>query len=253
MLHTNLIAPIPELLKRHAGERGGKVAYRDANASVTYAQLEERTGRLAAHLADHGIAAGDTVAMLGENRIFLAFHWPTDFQNAQVLLELVRSLRGTKHYRDCRLLKGEPGAAVRGYIEQLVAEGMLLRASEPYPVLRLTSAGALLLKGSGTCVLYREVQPPKPKKRARDRAGEPVAPGGDSALFDALRALRLEIARQRGVPPYVIFHDTTLRQMTDRRPQTLADLHEIYGIGARKAADFGDAFLDAIRTFRRPD
>ena len=62
------------------------------------------------------------------------------------------------------LLKAEPGAAVRGYIEQLVAEGLLARAGEPYPVLRLTPAGAALLKGSGTCVLYREVQPPKPKR-----------------------------------------------------------------------------------------
>ncbi len=56
MLHADLIAPIPELLKRHARERGAKVAYRDAHSSVTYAQLEERTGLLAGHLADHGIA-----------------------------------------------------------------------------------------------------------------------------------------------------------------------------------------------------
>jgi superfamily II DNA helicase RecQ len=61
------------------------------------------------------------------------------------------------------------------------------------------------------------------------------------------------LARARGVPPYVIFHDTTLRDMVVRRPQTLDDLHEVYGVGARKAADFGDAFLDAIRTFRRPE
>jgi long-chain acyl-CoA synthetase len=67
MLHTHLIAPIPELLKRHAGERGSKIAYRDASSAVTYAQLEERTARLAAHLADHGIAAGDTVAILLPN------------------------------------------------------------------------------------------------------------------------------------------------------------------------------------------
>jgi long-chain acyl-CoA synthetase len=67
MLHTDLIAPIPELLQRHARERGAKVAYRDANSAVTYAQLDERTGRLAAHLADHGIAAGDTVAILLPN------------------------------------------------------------------------------------------------------------------------------------------------------------------------------------------
>jgi ATP-dependent DNA helicase RecQ len=55
------------------------------------------------------------------------------------------------------------------------------------------------------------------------------------------------------VPPYVIFHDTTLRQMADQRPRTIEDLHSVYGIGAKKAADFGDAFLDAIRTHRRPE
>ena len=55
------------------------------------------------------------------------------------------------------------------------------------------------------------------------------------------------------MPPYVIFHDTTLREMVERRPKTIDDLFEIYGVGAKKAADFGDAFLDAIRTFRRPD
>jgi ATP-dependent DNA helicase RecQ len=61
--------------------------------------------------------------------------------------------------------------------------------------------------------------------------------------------VRLRLARERGVPPYVIFHDTTLRDMVQRRPGTLADLHDIYGVGVKKAADFGDAFLEAIRTF----
>jgi ATP-dependent DNA helicase RecQ len=63
----------------------------------------------------------------------------------------------------------------------------------------------------------------------------------------------LRLVRERGVSLYVIFHDTTLRDMVQRRPRTLDDLHDIYGVGARKAADFGDAFLDAIRTFRRPE
>jgi len=75
----------------------------------------------------------------------------------------------------------------------------------------------------------------------------------DSDLFDALREVRLRLARERGVPPYVIFHDTTLRDMVARRPRTVDDLHEVYGVGAKKAADFGDAFLDAIRTFGRPE
>jgi long-chain acyl-CoA synthetase len=67
MLHAHLIAPIHELLARHARERGGKIAYRDARTSVTYAALNDRTARLAGHLADLGIAPGETVAMLLPN------------------------------------------------------------------------------------------------------------------------------------------------------------------------------------------
>jgi ATP-dependent DNA helicase RecQ len=59
--------------------------------------------------------------------------------------------------------------------------------------------------------------------------------------------VRLRLARDRGVPPYVIFHDTTLRDLAQRRPKTLGDLYDVYGIGAKKAADFGEAFLEAIR------
>jgi ATP-dependent DNA helicase RecQ len=149
------------------------------------------------------------------------------------------------------LLKEESASAVRGYLEQLVAEGLLQRDGDPYPVLRLTTAGTALLKGQGDCLLYRELEPPKPRARSRSRMA--LGAGADPELFDALREVRLRIARARGVPPYVIFHDTTLRDMAERRPATLADLHEVYGVGARKAADFGDAFLDAIRTFRRPE
>ena len=69
MLHTDLIAPIPELLRRHAAARGGKCAYRDAHTSVTYAELDARTGRLAGHLADCGIAPNDTVAIMLPNSV----------------------------------------------------------------------------------------------------------------------------------------------------------------------------------------
>ena len=63
------------------------------------------------------------------------------------------------------LLKEEPVAAVRGYIEQLVAEGFLAREGDPYPVLRLTSTGASLLRGQAGCTLYREIRPPATKRR----------------------------------------------------------------------------------------
>src|SRR6201993_1053553 len=69
MLHTDLIAPIPELLRRHAAARGGKCAFRDAQSSATYAELLERTGNLAGHLADNDIAVGDPVAIMLPNSV----------------------------------------------------------------------------------------------------------------------------------------------------------------------------------------
>ena len=69
----------------------------------------------------------------------------------------------------------------------------------------------------------------------------------DRALFDRLRGVRLEIARARGVPPYVIFHDATLREMARLRPVSMAALLGVRGVGARKAEDLGPVFLRAIQ------
>jgi ATP-dependent DNA helicase RecQ len=146
------------------------------------------------------------------------------------------------------LLKEEPAAVLRGYLEQLIDAGYLLRDGDPYPVLRLTAEGAALMRGERGCALYREIQPPRKTARRRPRT-EAVSPAGGD-LFEALREVRLRLTRERGVPPYVIFHDTTLRDMVDRRPATLDELRNVYGVGAKKAADFGDAFLAAIRSFR---
>ena len=150
------------------------------------------------------------------------------------------------------LLKQESAAAVRGYIEQLVAGGWLAREGEPYPVLRLTASGAALLKGEGQLRPVSRAAAGEGQEPARAGPGA-ASFGGDPELFDRLREVRTRLARERGVPPYVIFHDTTLRQMAERRPQTIDDLHDIYGVGVKKAADFGDAFLDAIRLYAKPD
>src|SRR5262249_51613312 len=130
--------------------------------------------------------------------------------------------------------------------------GLLGREGDPYPVLRLTAAAAAVLKGHDDCVLYRAIEPDRRRKRTR-AAREILGGHVDAELFDRLRDVRLRIARARGLPPYVIFHDSTLRDMAERRPRTIEDLHAVYGVGAKKAADFGDAFLDAIRTHGRPD
>jgi ATP-dependent DNA helicase RecQ len=147
------------------------------------------------------------------------------------------------------LLRHERPATLRGYIEQLIDGGFLQRIGDPYPVLRLTSPGKALMRGESVCSLYREVQPPARTQRRRGAD----APGENNELFDALRQVRLRLARERGVPPYVIFHDTTLRDMAERQPKTLEQFRLVYGVGAVKAADFGDAFLEAVRAFQRPD
>jgi ATP-dependent DNA helicase RecQ len=154
------------------------------------------------------------------------------------------------------LLKDLTAAEIKGYIEQLVARGFLQRTPGDYPVLELTATGVAMLKGQVAAedvVLCRQ---PKASTRSRSRGGRADAAMGrvereswegvDRDLFDALRALRLEIARGRGVPPYVVFHDSTLREMAKARPRSLSALLHVPGVGARKAEDFGQQFLDAI-------
>jgi len=69
----------------------------------------------------------------------------------------------------------------------------------------------------------------------------------ETVLWDALRAERARLAREQGVPAYVIFHDATLLQMLRERPQTPAQLGSISGIGAAKLARYGQTFLSALR------
>ena len=138
---------------------------------------------------------------------------------------------------------------MRGYIDQLIAHGLLQQSGDQYPVLQLTGDGALLLKdpaaGAGLS-LARQRKPQKGRGPARSRIEAESWEGVDRALFEALRALRLRLARERGVPPYVIFHDTTLRELAKQKPTSIEALRHVYGVGIRKAEDLGEAVLGVI-------
>ena len=128
----------------------------------------------------------------------------------------------------------------------------LRQAGSEYPVLALTSAGLECLKDETRCSdlrLARQRPLRKTATRARSRAEAESWEGVDRDLFDRLRAVRLEIAKARGVPPYVIFHDATLRDMARLRPTSLDALLGVKGVGARKADDLGETFLAAIRSY----
>ncbi len=127
----------------------------------------------------------------------------------------------------------------------------LSRALQARGSLVPTEHGGLQLAGDARAILKGDMQVPlvlaprSERKRRRGTAGG-VNPIGDP-LFEALRTLRREIAAQANLPPYVIFHDATLREMASSRPASLAELGAITGIGSRKLEAYGDAFLTVIR------
>jgi ATP-dependent DNA helicase RecQ len=140
---------------------------------------------------------------------------------------------------------------VRGYIEQLSGAGLLRQTDSEFPVLELTEAGVTLLKDAASqpgLTLARQKRPAKDRGPRRARGVEAESwQDVDRDLFEKLRGVRLEIARERGVPPYVIFHDTTLRDMARLRPMTIDALRHVRGVGERKAADLGERFLAVLR------
>jgi ATP-dependent DNA helicase RecQ len=154
------------------------------------------------------------------------------------------------------LLSAASVAEVRGYIEQMVGLDLLRLNGDEYPVLGVTSKGIELLKNEYSypgLALARQRAPRKDAPRTRSRVEAESWEGVDGALFERLRAVRLDIARSRGVPPYVIFHDVTLREMARLRPSSVDALLAVKGVGARKASDLGDVFLAAIRAHETVD
>ena len=140
---------------------------------------------------------------------------------------------------------------VRGYIDQLLAHGFLQQTDENYPVLRLTADGINLMKDPAAAPelsLARQRRPDKTRSAPRARIEVESWQGVDRTLFERLRSLRLDIARSRGVPPYVIFHDSTLRELARIKPRSVGELAGIYGMGARKIDDLGGAVLATINS-----
>lgn len=128
----------------------------------------------------------------------------------------------------------------------------LARALQARGSLTATEHGGLALGGDARAILKGEaavamVVPPKQERKRRTRGGDAGANPIDDPLFEALRALRRDLAKDAGVPPYVIFHDSTLREMAQARPASLADLGRVGGVGARKLDAYGDAFLQVIQ------
>jgi len=139
----------------------------------------------------------------------------------------------------------------RGVFRQLVAAGLLATDDEGYGTLRLTAASRDVLKDTTPVHLRRQADRTerrvKQRKTRVDRAHTSlVIAAHEAPLWDSLRGLRARLAREQGVPAYVIFHDATLLAMLRERPQTLTALGAISGVGERKLARYGEAFLTTL-------
>jgi len=140
----------------------------------------------------------------------------------------------------------------RAVIRQLVAMGHLRADSEAYGALKLTESSRGVLKGE-TAVTLREQAANSRNRAIRDKsrrgdlaAASPGGPG-DPGLRDALRAWRSGIARERGVPAYVVLHDSTIDGIAVARPATLAALRGVAGIGDKKLEHYGEQLVALVR------
>ncbi|MGH8055239.1 MAG: DNA helicase RecQ [Stenotrophomonas sp.] len=135
----------------------------------------------------------------------------------------------------------------RGVFRQLVAASLLEVDPTAHGGLRLTDASRDVLKGRRQMMMRRESPATRERERSSGpRTGLPVQPQ-DLALFNALRGLRAELAREQNVPAFVIFHDSTLRNIAEQRPTSVDALGRVGGIGGSKLARYGERLVDIVR------
>lgn len=134
---------------------------------------------------------------------------------------------------------------LRQVADYLLLNEYLIQTDDKYSVLRLgpRAGGVLRKEETLTMKLPKEKEPATKAEKSK----KPVYELADSRLFEALRALRTEIARTQSVPPYVVFADKTLREMCSRLPRTKAEMLEVSGVGEVKFKKYGQAFLQVIR------
>lgn len=145
------------------------------------------------------------------------------------------------------IMRGEPEKRIRSMIDFLVMNDYAASTGEEYPVLKLAPNAGALLRGE-KAIAMRIIK--EEKAAAKTRQGRQKAQAEqNSALFSRLRALRFTLAKEQGVPAFVIFTDATLNDMCAQLPRTLQELRQVSGIGEAKAQRYGQAFLGEIAQY----
>jgi len=135
----------------------------------------------------------------------------------------------------------------RALVRTLLHQGLVAETQDGYPTLSLNADSWQVLKGQRAVQVARAARSGVSARRERVEASGASLNASDKTLFDALRALRKRLADEHGLPPYVIFHDATLRDMAQQRPVTLEQFARLRGIGEAKLSRYGEPFVEAIR------
>lgn len=162
---------------------------------------------------------------------------------------------GADNYKSYGALNDCNEATIRSLISQLIEEGYLCQTDDRYSVLKLGDVSALESEDTHVVLRTYESKQPvrtdKPKKPARQKARSTDAlTAAGYKLFEQLRKLRLELAKEEAVPPYIIFSDKTLIDMCVKLPKNEYDMLNVSGVGENKFKKYGARFLEVINSFQ---
>jgi ATP-dependent DNA helicase RecQ len=142
--------------------------------------------------------------------------------------------------------KGRSVEEWRSVARALLHQGLIEETQDGYPVLSLNAQSGQVLREELAVRIAAPAKRSRTRSATAEAAAPAAAPAGSGALFERLRALRKRLADEHGLPPYVVFHDATLREMAERRPRSLSQFADLPGVGEAKLARYGERFIAAI-------
>ena len=232
---------------RYFGEEAPAYCGNCGNCLADYEEVDERTNALkvlscVARVRQHALACGSPATSVGAGSIVDILRG----SRAQRVLE-----RGWDELSTYGIMADVPVPRIRALIDELVYREFLTRTQGDYPTLALAGRGVVFMKGDKPFIMRvakGRPKAPRRERRSRGMTGEdmPDLTPEQAELFERLRTLRTELAREQQVPPYLIFNNATLEDMCRKRPATREELLEVSGVGAKKAERYGEAFLQLI-------
>ena len=260
-----VVAPIcrHRLLTEHFGQPYPAPAQGDA--IVNSSSVEDNCGACDICLGETKELAADLALLTAQKIISAAWRLEGRFGPGQCVDVLLgrrtdKSERaGHDRLKVFGMLQDVSEATVRAWLDQLIVQGFLaLREDGVYSFLLHTEAGKALCRGEGSVRLGQIADRPTPARAERKPKSSSSSKSSvttddaplssqDQALFERLRTMRKQVASAAGVPPYVVFHDSTLQAIASARPKTIAAMTAIKGIGERKAARYGAAVLAVVQ------